>query len=229
MYPMKSTIRFEFPARGSMPPLKLYWHDGVQGLPAEYWPEDIPKDEKLGDLPRGAMMGRGGAPGTAGRGPTAPPAPAAQPPKPAAAPSRGSVDPYTAALNERTRPYSTPANSGVLYIGAKGYMTTGEYGGSPRIVPAAKAEGYQPPAPILPRPQETYADWIQSCKSGVPAASNFDVAGPFTEWIVMGCIACRVEGKLEWNSEKMQFTNNREANKYVKPTFRKGWSFSSRG
>lgn len=232
MYPMKSTIRFEFPARGSMPPLKLYWHDGVQGLPEEYWPEDIPKNEKLGDPPRGTMMGRGVAP-AAGRGAAnaaVQAAPAPQPPKPpATAAGRGGPDPYTAALNERTRPYNTPANSGVLYIGTKGYMTTGEYGGGPRIVPAAKAEGYQPPAPILPRTQETYADWIQSCKSGIPAASNFDVAGPFTEWIVMGCIACRVEGKLEWNSEKMQFTNNREANKYLKPTFRKGWPFSSRG
>ena len=92
--------------------------------------------------------------------------------------------------------------------------------------PTAKAADYQPPPPFLTRSQETYTDWIQSCKSGNPSASNFDVAGPFTEWITMGCIACRVSGKLEWDPVKLRITNNKEANKFVKPTFRKGWSFT---
>jgi hypothetical protein len=207
MYPMKSTIRFDFPARGSMPALKLFWHDGASNLPAEVWPAAIPKDEKLGDLPRGPMM----MPASGG---------------PAAAAPKFTPDPYTAALSARTAPYNTPASSGVLYIGSKGYMTTGEYGGGPRIVPAAKAVDYQAPPPLLTRSHETYRDWIQSCKTGNPAASNFEVAGPFTEWIVLGCLACRVEGKLDWDPVKMRITNNREANKYIKPTFRKGWKFA---
>jgi hypothetical protein len=39
-------------------------------------------------------------------------------------------------------------------------------------------------------------------------------------------IALHFEGKLEWDANKMQFTNNRSADAYVKPTFRKGWSFT---
>jgi hypothetical protein len=230
MYPMKSTIRFDFPARGSMPALKLFWHDGTSNLPASVWPADIPKDEKLGDPPRGAMMaGRGaagrGAPGAAGAaarggarggggGPMGGP------------PLSAEAQAYNAAKNERTNRFNSPASSGVLYIGSKGYMTSGEYGGGPRIVPTAKAAGYEPPPPFLTRSQDTYTDWIQSCKTGNPSASNFDVAGPFTEWIVLGCLACRVPGKLEWDPEKMRIANNKEANKYLKPTFRKGWSFT---
>ena len=34
-YPNESTIRFEFPARGDMPALKLYWYDGGRKPPAE--------------------------------------------------------------------------------------------------------------------------------------------------------------------------------------------------
>jgi hypothetical protein len=30
--------------------------------------------------------------------------------------------------------------------------------------------------------------------------------------------------KLEWSSEKMQFTNSAKANEYVKATYRQGWS-----
>jgi hypothetical protein len=32
-----------------------------------------------------------------------------------------------------------------------------------------------------------------------------------------------VEGKLEWDAAKMRFTNNADANKYLKPVYRKGW------
>jgi predicted dehydrogenase len=49
-FPTKSVIRFDFPARGSMPPVKLFWHDGVKEPP--YRPEGLPATEKLGDLPR---------------------------------------------------------------------------------------------------------------------------------------------------------------------------------
>src|SRR5262249_7821635 len=54
-FPESSVIRFDFPARGSMPPVKLFWHDGVSGAP--YRPEGVSKEEKLGD---------GGGPGGGG-------------------------------------------------------------------------------------------------------------------------------------------------------------------
>jgi hypothetical protein len=32
-----------------------------------------------------------------------------------------------------------------------------------------------------------------------------------------------VPGKLEWDSKNLCFTKSAEANKFVKPVFRKGW------
>ena len=34
------------------------------------------------------------------------------------------------------------------------------------------------------------------------------------------------EGKLEWDSAKLRFTNKPEANEMLKPKFRKGWQFA---
>jgi len=64
--------------------------------------------------------------------------------------------------------------------------------------------------------------------SAVPRTqgSNFDVAASFTEWVLLGTIAVRCEGKLEWDAAKMRFTNNAAANRYLKPTLRKGWTMS---
>ena len=83
------------------------------------------------------------------------------------------------------------------------------------------------PPRMLTRSPGHQRDWIRACKGGEPACSNFSIAGPYTEWMVLGAVAARVEGKLLWDPKKMEFTNNKEANKFVKPVFRKGWELKS--
>ena len=106
-------------------------------------------------------------------------------------------------------------------------MTTDTYGGSVRLLPEARNAAYKVPAQILTRSPGHYNDWLRACKGGEPSCSNFSVAGPFTEWIVMGVIGLHFPNeKLEWDARTMQFTNNKKANELIKPTFRKGWSFT---
>ena len=50
--PVKSTIKYQFPARGTMPPVTVYWHDGAV-LPPR--PEGVPEDQKLGDGDNGSI------------------------------------------------------------------------------------------------------------------------------------------------------------------------------
>jgi hypothetical protein len=105
-------------------------------------------------------------------------------------------------------------------------ITTGTYGENTRLLPVEKMRDYEFPHEFLTRSPGHYRDWIRACKGGEPACSNFAVSAPFTEWITLGVMALRFEGKLEWDSEKMRITNNAEANKLLKPTFRKGWSLT---
>ena len=54
--------------------------------------------------------------------------------------------------------------------------------------------------------------------------SHFAQSGPMTEAIILGTIAIRMPGqKLNWNSGRLQVTNVREANQYVRRTYREGW------
>ena len=247
-FPKSSIIKFDFPALGAFPALTLYWHDGVtQGLPAEFWPDDLPKDTKLGDPARVNTGGAGRGAGTAGRGAggagtagggaagntgaiTAAAAPAVVTPSRTAPPAGVNTfagnDDYNRAADRRIAPFNTPANSGVLFIGTKGYMTTGEYGGGPRLVPDSKMADYAMPPEVMVRHPETYSDFVRACKGGDPGASNFNEAAPFTEWIDMACLSLRVDGPLEWDSAKMEITNNKAANDFLKPSFRKGWSWT---
>jgi hypothetical protein len=85
---------------------------------------------------------------------------------------------------------------------------------------------YQFPPQLLTRSPGHYRDWIRACKGGERACSDFSIAGPFTEWIVLGVLALRFEGKLEWDHANMRITNNKEANQYIRPKFRNGWKWA---
>lgn len=52
-FPNKSIVRFEFPARGSMPPVTVTWYDGGEMPPR---PESIDNDVKLGDGSNGSLF-----------------------------------------------------------------------------------------------------------------------------------------------------------------------------
>ena len=114
-----------------------------------------------------------------------------------------------------------------MFVGSKGYLGTSGRGEGVGLIPGSRWAEYQLPPRMLTRSPGHQRDWVRACKGGEPACSNFSVAGPYTEWMVLGAVATRVEGKLIWDAKKMEFTNNKEANKYVKPVFRKGWELKS--
>jgi len=118
-----------------------------------------------------------------------------------------------------------PTPDGSVFIGDKGLLTTGTYGEVTRLLPVEKMKDFKLPPPLLTRSPGHMRDFIRACKGGDPACSNFDVASPFVEWMLLGVIALKHEGKLEYDPDKMKITNNVDANKMLKPVFRKGWEF----
>ena len=214
MFPKASTIRFDFPARGNMPAVKIFWYDACKTTPKI---PGVPEGEILGDLPNRPQ----------------PPRPQGQaPPASASAPRSGyqgrvfSWTEWTELQPLLSDPKTLPSPNGSLFIGEKGMLATGSYGECTRLLPVEKMKEYSFPPPLLTRSPGHYRDWIRACKGGDPACSNFDIAAPFTEWVLLGVISLRVPGKLEWDSEKMRFTNSPEANRFLKPSFRKGWSLT---
>ena len=192
-------IKWEFAARENMPPVAVHWSDTGD----MYTPPGMTVDQMRPIPDTGPVIeaapGRGGRGGGGGRR--------------GAAPGRG----------------GQPQGSGynTVYVGSKGYLGTSGRGEGVGLIPGARWAEYTLPQRLLTRSPGHQRDWVRACKGGEPACSNFGVAGPYTEWMVLGAIATRVEGRLLWDPKKMEFTNSREANKYVKPAFRKGWELGS--
>jgi len=218
-FPKGSVIRYDFAAYGNMPALKIFWYDGLKTSPKI---PGVPEGEWIGDppsLPNPGGRGPGGAAG-AGRGP-------GMRPVANGFTIQGRVFNWDdfAALKASTAPLRFGVPDGSLFVGDKGLLTTGTYGDATRLLPVEKMKDYHMPPPLLTRSPGHMRDFIRACKGGDPACSNFEVAAPFVEWMLLGVIALRHEGKLEYDPEKMRITNNVEANKLLKPTFRKGWEF----
>jgi len=153
VYPLGVLARFEFPARGDMPPVTLSWYDGGLKPPT-------PKDLE---------------------------------------PGRGI--------------------SGNLYIGDNGILM-GE-----RLIPESKMKAYGQPPKILPRSPGQYDEWVQACRGGEAPGSNFvDHAGILTETCMLGNAALRAGCKLLWDGPNLRFTNNDEANQFLRRDYREGWN-----
>lgn len=107
----------------------------------------------------------------------------------------------------------------VLIIGDKGKM----YGN--RIIPNAKANEVGTPPRVLSRSPGHYVEWVQACKGGLPAGSNFvDHAAHLAEVVLLGNIAIRAKEKLLWDGPNLRFTNSEAANQLINPPYRHGWS-----
>jgi hypothetical protein len=115
-----------------------------------------------------------------------------------------------------------PGN-GAVFVGSKGYLATGSRGEGVWLLPASRWADYILPPQVLQRGINHQQDWIRACKGGAPGVSQFAVACKYIEWLALGAVALRVPGKLLWDSKAQRFTNNEEANKYLRPIERKGY------
>jgi len=114
-------------------------------------------------------------------------------------------------------------DNGILFIGDKGKILCDGWAGPPHLIPESRMQEYQRPAKTLERSKGHFRDWIDACKGGKPASSNFNYSGPMTEVILLGNLALRTGKKLSWDGPAMKAVNAPEADLLIKPAYRDGW------
>lgn len=139
--------------------------------------------------------------------------------------------------------------NGAIFIGTKGKMMCGTYGILPQLLPTSRSKTTHVPQTLARVPggdEGHYAAWIEAAMAGYGSekaknlSSNFDIAGPLTESVLMGNLAIRSNNiqlkkgndieypgrhiKLLWDGPNMKITNFDDANQYVKRTYRGNWS-----
>jgi len=70
-----------------------------------------------------------------------------------------------------------------------------------------------------------HREWIKAIKGNISeCGSNFDYAAPMSEVALLGVLAQRFGGRIEWDSKNMRITNRPELNAFVKEPVRDGWT-----
>ena len=218
-YPVGATVRLEFPARGAMPPVKVYYHEAALTTSADVYRVPgmenetiLPPPNNLAEKGR-PMTGRRRTPATAG-------GPAPTTPRPGS--GRFGVRNFSSPAVEPPQPGVLTGN-GSVFIGTEGIMATVDRGEGVHLLPAARWVEYVLPPQLLTRSPGHMADWVRACKGGDPGCSDFSISAPYAEWLALVAIALHVPGKLEWDAKNLRFTNSPEANQFVRPVVRRGW------
>jgi predicted dehydrogenase len=113
--------------------------------------------------------------------------------------------------------------NGILFIGEKGMITCAGWSGMPRLLPLELHRDYKRPEKKIPRVEGHHADWLQACKGGTPASSNFEYGARLTEFILLGNVALRTQKRLQWDPVAIKATNAPQADQYLKEPYRTGW------
>jgi predicted dehydrogenase len=126
---------------------------------------------------------------------------------------------------EELEPDRKLVNIGAIVIGDQGKIMYGSHGAAgAQLLPAVKDQAFVRPPKTIPRSKGHHEEWLEACRGGAPAGSNFDYGGPLTEVALLGVLALRFNGqKLDWDSPALAVTNVPEANRFVNPPYRHGW------
>ncbi len=120
-------------------------------------------------------------------------------------------------------------DSGSFLVGDKATLfSPDDYGADSYIVTADGVERLTGDPEKLPRngkgDQGQKDEWVEAIKQGKPelALSNFDYAGMLTETVLLGNVAMRAGKKLEWDGPNVRCPNCKEADEFIRGTYRKG-------
>ncbi|MBP5320885.1 MAG: Gfo/Idh/MocA family oxidoreductase [Kiritimatiellae bacterium] len=92
---------------------------------------------------------------------------------------------------------------------------------APVLIPKAKFASL--PRPKVP-PRNHYHHFLDACLGGEMCESHFVQTGPMAETIILGTVAIRrPDVTLNWDAKALRVTNDEEANRYLRRTYRKGW------
>jgi predicted dehydrogenase len=132
----------------------------------------------------------------------------------------GKMPPRPEALDEG---FNLPDN-GIYFVGEKGVIQCDGWSSPPRLFPKARRAEFALPPKSIPRSPGHRTEWVQAAKERKPglAAAGFGYSGPFTEALLVGVLAIRLQKRIEWDAAAMKATNAPEADPLIRKTYRAG-------
>ncbi len=95
---------------------------------------------------------------------------------------------------------------------------------------SSHVDGFSWPEQTLPRAtdQDNYKEWLDAIEGKIEQSeSNFSLAGPMTETILLGVLAQRYpDTKLQWDAENLRVKDRPDLASWIRRDYRDGWAKS---
>lgn len=115
-----------------------------------------------------------------------------------------------------------------LIVGSSGKIWFNRSKNTWFVKPGTLMDGFDYPEPSIPRArgENPHNEFYDAIKAGDPALpqSKFAQSGPFTEMVLLGNLAVRLNKKVEWDSKTLSSPNCPEAAPLIKRDYREGWA-----
>ncbi|MCI0378937.1 MAG: Gfo/Idh/MocA family oxidoreductase [Gemmataceae bacterium] len=113
--------------------------------------------------------------------------------------------------------------SGVLFEGEKGNLVANY--GAYRLLPEDRFKDFTPPKPTIARSIGHHREWLTAIQSGGATTCNFDYSGALSETVLLGNVAYRAGNiKFQYDAKTGRIANNRDAERWLRREYRKGWT-----
>jgi predicted dehydrogenase len=112
--------------------------------------------------------------------------------------------------------------SGILFEGEQGQLVANYQ--NYRLLPEDRFRDFQPPRPTIARSPGHHREWLQAIRSGGTTTCNFDYSGALTETVLLGNVAYRAGGRIQYDATTGQVSGNPNAAQYLRREYRRGWS-----
>lgn len=122
-------------------------------------------------------------------------------------------------LTGKTRYAGFP--DGVLFEGDKGSLVANYH--TFRLLPEERFRGVELPKPTIPRSVGHHREWLQAILNGGATTCHFDYAGALTETVLLGNVAYKVGGKIQYDAKTGRVLNHDKAQQYLRRDYRRGW------
>ncbi len=135
------------------------------------------------------------------------------------------------AMPESPAPYVdlNKIGHGAMFEGTKGTLVADF---NSRILVPSRDQGdltyYQPrtKASLIPPLGDFQKEWINACKGSLKTSCDFDYGSKLIEQMLLGLVAYRVGKKIAYDGATGRVTDNAEANKLLRSTYRAGWTLN---
>ncbi len=114
--------------------------------------------------------------------------------------------------------------AGCVVVGTRGKIHSTGHNSTYTLLPEDKFADYQPPEPTLPRHGSHEREWLNACRGGPKAMSNFDYGAVLTEFILLGNVATQFDRPIEYDPIAMRCVDDDEATAALRRDHRQGWT-----